>query len=208
MKIFKNIIFLAFMILLSACSDSIPSDTNTTINENLVDASIINNSAMNINDLTVNVHKNSFDITSKMFNDYNKTLVSLDKMNESFVNTLDKSLKLLNALAQPFKVADDYSSIFSVDNNYTAVSPAFVINATLTNKYFLLSSTTKFFLEGKTIKTYFNDPTSLANAWARVISSADVNKDLFLTLVEIDGSNISRQVSNAFIIEKEVLSAF
>ena len=212
MNIFKNLIFLVITILMIGCGDG--SDTSTTIStidstetSISIDAEIIKKTAMNINNLTVQVHENTFETTSKMYADINKTLQSFVKINDSVINTIDKNMQLLNALAKPFEIADSYSTIFSVNNDYTATTPAFVIQNAITKKYFLVSSESKFFIEGKTIKTYFFDATTLSSAWARVISITDKNKDLYLTILEIDTSNVVHKVSNAFIIKKDKLAS-
>jgi len=204
MILLKTIFFLSFILLFTACGTNSSQNTKVT----LVDATVVKQAVVNIDNLTVKVHKNTFDVTSKMYSDLNHTLNSYVKMDEAVTNTMDKQMNLLNALAQPFKFADSFKDIFTTNNNYTATTPAFVIKKALTNKYFLVSSDTKFFIKGQTIRTYFTDSTTLANAWKRVINNADKSKDLYLTLVEIDTSNTIHQVATIFVVKKEKLVSF
>ena len=189
------------------------NDSDTNISKDTtsvvpVDAEVVKQAVVTMDNLTVQVHKNTFDVTSKMYSELNRMLVSYVAMDKAVTDTMDEQMKLLNALAQPFKFADSFKDRFTTDENYTATAPAFVIKKALTHKYFLVSSKTKFFIEGQTIRSYFNDATTLTNAWQRVISNADKSKDLYLTLVEIDESNTMHQVATIFIVKKEKLSSF
>jgi hypothetical protein len=204
MNIFKYTTTLAFALFFISCQGN--NSTKETVSEaNTVDATEVKKAALDIDNLTVKVDQNTFETTTKMYNDLNKSLVAFEQINQSIANRMNEEMKLLTVLAKPFAFADNYSNLFSLNENYTATTPAFTINETLTNKYFLVSSTSKFFLEGRTIKTYFDDDTTLGTAWTRMISNADTSKDLYITIIELDSSNILNQVSNAFVIKKATL---
>jgi len=157
--------------------------------------------ALNVDNLTIQVHENTFYTTSKMYTELNKTLVAFDKMNESIIDTMDNNMKLVNTLARVFKISDSYSSIFAITSDYTATKPAFIIKQTLTKKYFLVSSESRFFVDSKTIKTYFFDSASLTNAWTRAISTSNKTKNLYLSLLEIDNNGNITKVTNSFLIK-------
>ncbi len=197
---------LSISIFFSGCSKDDNSDT-TSANEISVDAEIVKVSAMKINDLTLKVDQNTYDTTSKMYKDINKTLQAFDKMSQSVLNTLDNGMKLANTLAQPFKISDDYTTLFALENNYTATTPAFTMSLSANKTYFLLSSQTKFYVENKTIKTYFKDASTLSGGWTRAISMADKNKDLYLKIVEIFSDGTSKKVTNSFLIKSTELQA-
>jgi len=214
MILLKNIIILSsFILLFTACGGgNSTSSTQTekskkTTAATQIDSQVIKKASMSINNLTVGIHKNTFDVTNKMYTHLNNMLHSYTNVNKVVTDTMDEQMKLLKLLAQPFKIADGFKDRFDVTDNYTATTPAFVIKKQLTSKYFLVSSNTKFFIEGKTIKTYFNDSTTLTNGWKRVIKNADKSKDLYLTLVEIDNSNIMNQVATVFTIKKDKLNS-
>lgn len=202
----KITIFFLFVIILvlGGCSNN---DSNASTTSTEIDAEVIKISAIKINNLTLKVHENTFNTTTKMYNDINRTLIAFDRMSESILNTMDNGLKLINAYAQPFTIADSYSGIFTLNADYTATSPVFAMNISASGKYFLLSSETQLYNEKKTIKTYFTDGSSLTNAWVRSISMANQSKDLFLSLIEISTDGTSKKITNSFLIKSADLQA-
>lgn len=191
----------------SSSSDNNSTATTTTTssssssNSSLVDAEPIKKAIIQVDKLTVDVHKNSFDITTKLLNDVGSMLHSVAIINESVGNRLNLSMKLANTLAKPVGITETYKSLFSIKSDYNSSVPAFNITATLTNNYFLLSSETPFFLEKKTVKGYFKDASSLSDVWVKALADANKSKNLYFSIVEIDKNNITHKVSNALLIK-------
>jgi len=166
---------------------------------------IIKYATVKIDNLVVQVHQNTFANINKMYDNLNRMLHSFDAMNKRVLDTLDLSMKLVNTLAQPVAITSQYTNIFAISNTYTATSPAFVLKSTLKEKYFLVSSVTPFFIERRTIKSYFFDETTLTKSWSNAISSADKEKNLYLSVVEIDKDGVLHKVSNALCIKSAKL---
>lgn len=164
--------------------------------------------ALKIDNLVVKVHDNTFKTTSNFYTSTNKMLNDFTRMSESVTDRMNTEMNLLTTLAKPFKIDSNYSSIFSVIDDYTATKPAFVISKTLTNNYFLVSSDSKFYLQNKTIKTLFKDTNTLATAWSRAIINADKTKDLYLCLLELDSNGKVTQVTNSFLIKNATLKTY
>jgi len=201
-KSIYTILLVGNMVFFCACGgggDSTSSTTATT-NDNTNEVTILS-SAARIDNLTVGVHKNTFDTTSKYYTNFSK-------LSQAHSDRMDAEMKLLNTLAKPFDVAPAYETYFSKNSNYNATVPAIVINKALTNNYFLVSSSTHFYLEGKTIKTFFKDAAGLSKAWSRAISSADKTKDLYLSLVEVDLNARVTNVTNSLLIKSATLKSF
>jgi hypothetical protein len=198
MKMIKKSILFALVLAFGGCG-------NNSEDPIFVDAEVVKLSAMKINDLTIQTQKNTFETTNKLFNDIDNILASVDKVNQSVMDSLDLNMKLANTLAKPFKISDNYSTIFGVDNNYTSTIPPFVVKQPLVKKYFLLASQSKFFLDRKTIKIYFYDAASLTNGWIRVFNDANKDKDLYLCLSELDDNNTVTKITNSFMIPSATL---
>lgn len=194
----KELALIALFLMLAACSNV---DDNKASIDGLVEATSIAKAVVNMEKLTIDVQKSNYDTTAKLLGDVVKMLHSVDAMNESVINTIDLSMKLANTLAQPAGITENYKSIFTIENNYTSVLPAFAVKSTLTKNYFLLSSQTPFFLEKKTVKSYFTNSVGLAEVWVKALAVADKSKNLYLSIVEIDGENVTHKVSNAFLIK-------
>ncbi len=189
----KELVLIALLGTFAGCGGS--SD-----NSHLVDAEPIKKAVIQVDKLTVDVHKNSFDITTKLLNDVGSMLHSVAIINESVGNRLDLSMKLANTLAKPVGITETYKSLFGIAKDYNSTSPAFTVG-TLTNNYFLLSSVTPFFLEKKTVKGYFKDESSLSDVWVKALADANKSKNLYFSIVEIDKNNITHKVSNALLIK-------
>jgi hypothetical protein len=203
----KTFFFLFTLVFLSACGGGSSSTSSGDSSKASIDAQVIKKVAISIDNLSLNVHKNSFDVTTQMYKKLQTMLLSYDAMQEVVTKDLNEQMKFLNALAKPFKFADAFVNTFDVNNNYTANIPAFGIQKVLMDKYFLVSSQTRFFIEGQTIRTYFQDSVTLTNAWKRVIKNADKNKDLFLTLIAVDSSNKVQRVCTVFTVKKDKLAS-
>lgn len=208
----KELVLIALLGTFAGCGgssgDSSSSDTNTTAtttssssNSSLVDAESIKKAVIELDKLTLDVHKNSFDITTKLLNADDSMLHSVAIINESVGNRLDLSMKLVDSLAKPFGITEGYKSLFTVASSYSSTLPAFNMTGSLTKNYFLLSSETPFFLEKKTVKGYFKDTSSLSDVWVKALVDANKSKNLYFSIVEIDANNITHKVSNALLIK-------
>ena len=200
---FKELTLVILFVVFAGCnsSDNTPSNSNSVSSSSLVDAEPVVKAAAQIDKLTVDVHKNSYDTTTKLLTDVDRMLHSVVAMDENVTNTMIQSMQLANALAQPVKIAKNYQSLFAVTGSYNSTVPAFQIIGFLTKNYFLLSSETPLFLEKKTVKGYFNNAATLTKAWSNAIDAANKSKNLYLSIVEIDGQNIVHKVSSAFLIK-------
>jgi len=203
----KGLLSLTSLLLLIGCQGNNTSSTSQTltVDEN---EETITRAAANVDDLTIQVHDNTFATTSSMYESVDSMSEDFTRMSESVTERMTQEMKLLNTLAKPFSIDENYSAYFAVDNNYTATTPAFVILQTLPSQYFLVSSPTKFYTDGSTVKTLFNDATTLTNAWSRAITSADKNKDLFLSLLELDANATVKKITNSFLIKSATLQSF
>jgi hypothetical protein len=222
-KNIKSILFSLIVFTFSACgggsSDkTTSSSTQTVINTNeesnetqtVIDTNeeTILQAALQIDNLDVQVHNNTFATTSKMYTQVGSMLSDYARMNESVTERMNAEMKLLNTLSKAFAIDSAYSSIFGSTSDYTATTPAFVIKQALSKNYFLVSSQSKFYLEGKTVKTLFKDANSLSTAWVRAIQSADITKDLYLSLLELDSNGLTKRVTNSFIVKSETLKSY
>jgi len=209
-KDIKSVLLVFLLVFFSACqsSDSESATDSDVDNVSTTNDDTILRAAVNIDNEVVKVHDNTFKTTSDYYTSTGRMLSDFTRMSQSVTDRMSAEMELLNKLAQPFGIASDYTSFFSVNNKYTATTPAFVINKALTNNYFLVSSESKFYLQGKTIKTFFRDPTSLAKAWSRAIINANKTKDLYLCLLEIDSNGKVTQVTNSFLIKSATLETY
>ena len=197
----KELLLVSLFVVLTGCGSSNNNSSSSASSPSLVDAEPIKKVAIQVDKLTIDVHKNSYATTTKLLNDVEKMLHSVDSMNKRVINTIDLSMKLVNTLAKPVGITENYKSLFLFFLDYNSTIPAFNISGTLTKKYFLLSSVSPFFLEKKTRKGYFVDTSSLAAVWGKALETANRSKNLYFSIVEIDTNNTIHKVSNALVIK-------
>ncbi|MBL1244190.1 MAG: hypothetical protein COA39_007360 [Sulfurimonas sp.] len=200
LQFFIVIIFLLF----TACGNNSNNDTNSTGTND----ETLTRAAIKINDLTVKVHDTTFETTSGLYTKTDQLLSDFTRINQSVTDRMNAEMQLLTILAKPFEIKSNYTNSFSENNNFNATVPPFTINTPLTNNYFLVSSTSKFYLQGRTIKTFFIDSASLTVAWSKAIENANKNKDLYLSLLEIDTNGKVTQVTNSFLLNSETLKTY
>ncbi len=201
-----TILLLSNIVLFSACGSS--DDTPVAITTTQTDEDTILRAVVKIDDLTINVHTNTFTNTDKYYKVIDSLTSDYAKMSQAHTERMNAEMQLLNTLAQAFDIAPAYTTYFSKNSNYNATTPAIIINKILTNNYFLVSSPSHFYVEGKTIKTYFKDASSLSNAWSRAISNADKTKDLYLSVIGLDSNSKVTNVTNSLVIKSATLSQY
>ena len=202
-KSIHTILLIGNIVLFSACgsNNSDTTSVETPPIANSTNEETILNAAVKIDDLNIKVHTTTFDLTNKYYADFTK-------ISQAHADRMNAEMQLLNTLAKPFDIAATYTSYFSKNSDYNATTPAIIINKTLTNNYFLLSSSSHFYTEGQTVKTVFKDAESLSSAWSRAIANADKTKNLYLSLVEIDSDAKVTNVTNSLLIKSETLSYY
>ena len=196
----KELVLISLLVIFTGCGGSGDNTTSSSTSSSLVDAEPIKKAVIQVDKLTIDVQKETFDTTTKLLGDVSRMMGSFDKMNGQIIDTIDLSMKLANTLAQPVGITDNYKTFFAIASDYNSTSPAFNV-AGLTKNYFLLSSVTPFFLEKKTVKSYFTNSSSLADAWVKALAVADKSKNLYFSIVEIDTENVTHKVSNALLIK-------
>ncbi|MDQ7066715.1 MAG: hypothetical protein Q9M40_01225 [Sulfurimonas sp.] len=123
----------------------------------------------------------------------------VELMADKVTTTIELSETVVKSLAKDFSLNSAYATQFSINTAYDLNSPYFVINAATTKNFLLLSSSTRLFVPRKTVKTYFNDSTSLLLAWQRSLNSY-VSGHLYVNIYEIKADGTAQRVGNSFLI--------
>ena len=187
-------------IIFNSCGSSESTSPSTTVNPLLgLDTNITIDTTFALQTSSVNVYQGDVNLTTKIIQDVRSMTEKVELMADKATTTIELSETLVKNLAKDFSLNSAYSTEFSINTAYDLNSPYFIINAATTKNFLLLSSSTRLFVPRKTVKTYFNDSTSLLLAWQRSLNSY-VSGHLYVNIYEIKADGIAQRVGNSFLI--------
>jgi len=191
--------FSTFAILLTlfinGCGSSSQTETTPAITSCDTNASAILNAA------ALSVMRNSIETSTKIITDMNATLTKIDAMNERVLQTMELSAATAAKLANDFNMSAEGATLFEVNNSI----PGFAIKVPLSKNYILASSPNRFFPDSQTLKTLFNDPSSLTNALNRALNAADKKSNLYMTILQVETNGTITNLTNGLFISKSLL---
>lgn len=155
------------------------------------------NNSLALKATALKVSQNSLELSTKIINDMNKTLDKIDRMNQAVFDTMKLSSDTLEKIAEQFKMSDEGSQLFYVQDS----PPAFMIKQPLVKKYILVSSPNRFFPDASSVKTLFTDSSTLSSATQRALTQADPNKNLYMTIVQVESNGTLTNLTNGLLVK-------
>lgn len=155
------------------------------------------NNSLALKATALKVSQNSLELSTKIINDMNKTLDKIDRMNQAVFDTMKLSSDTLEKIAEQFKMSDEGSKLFYVQDS----PPAFMIKQPLVKKYILVSSPNRFFPDASSVKTLFTDSSTLSSATQRALTQADPNKNLYMTIVQVESNGTLTNLTNGLLVK-------
>lgn len=197
MKIFIPSLIVTSLLLVGCGggSDSSPAQQDTTTDNN---NSCALESALALKSSIVEVSQNTVTLSNKIIKDMNETLDNINKMNEAIYSTLEVASQTVKKMAEPLSITDNGKKLFTID---PSKNPAITINQVLTKKYILVSSPSRFFPDAQSVKTLFNDASTLTNALNKAFNGVDSSKSLYLTILELESDNKFTNLTNGILIK-------
>ena len=184
-------------LLLIGCGSS-KSDQKDSLTNKEGNFSCDLNSSLALKSSLIEVSQNTLNLSNKIINDMNVMLEKMDRMNDAIDNTMDISSQTLKKIAEPFNISDEGKNLFTIDNS---TSPYITIKKPLTKKYILVSSPNRFFPDTQSVKTLFNDGTTLSNALQKAFDEVDNSKNLYLTILQIESNTTLTNLTNGVLIK-------
>ncbi|MDF1879957.1 hypothetical protein JHD50_01355 [Sulfurimonas sp. MAG313] len=197
---------LAFIVLFSACSDDkedeSPTTTTTTTTSTVTDLTL-----ENATDLTFSVQKTiaavyttDYNLSKKLVNDLDNMKDKVESMSLAVTQSIENAEDVVSILAKTPTINAGYTSLFSVSSSYNSSTPAFAyLVSTSPKNFFLVSSKSRLFTEGNTIKTYFKNSAALLVAWKRSINNHS-SGHLYFNIYELKDSGVEQRVSSSMFI--------
>ncbi len=196
----KLLLIIAVIVAFSGCKEN----TKKTTPHLLCSSDDI----VQISQMTLNVQDNSLIATTDILNDVNRTLLSLQKMTDDINRTTTQTTNMIEkfaALGSPFHFISNTSIPFTLAAVPNATTPPFLIKEPLLHNYILLSSTSRLFPEGASVKTLFSDSITLANAWLRAVNSKPEGKNLYVTILQVEENATVTNLTNGLLIQNSQL---
>ena len=183
--VLAKLLTLSLVLIFSGCSNS-PEDEA----EPRTDVFSFIDFGLTLQDTLLGSYKSDLNLTSVLLEDSYKVMESVEEMGESVATSRELSAEFINLLAKGQTFNSGYSDIFSLNSSYGADTSYFSIdNVSNDTNYLLVSSSTRLFVQGTTIKTLFNDESSLDAAWQRSLDNHQ-SGNMYLNIyeVKIDGT--------------------
>jgi len=185
---------LLLSLFILGCNKSNKSEDNAT-------AVCDTNSSLALKATTLKVSQNTLDVSTDIINDMNATLKKIDRMNEAIYETMKLSAQTLEKIAEPFQMSNEGSQLFYVDST----PPIFMIKQPLLKNYILVSSPSRFFPDFASVKTLFNNPITLSSAITRAYTQAEPNKNLYITILQVESNATLTNLTNGMLIKSSQL---
>ncbi len=193
MKAFIPSLIVTSLLLISCGSNN--SDPSTS-KEEAFSCTLENSLALKSS--TVAVSQNSINLSTKIIQDMNRTMDDINRMNEAVYTTMNISAQTLQKLAEPLKVSADGQNLFVID---PSKDPCIKIKDSLSKKYILVSSPSRFFPYIQSVKTLFKDADTLTSALDKAFDGVDSSKNLYLTILELESDNTFTNLTNGILIK-------
>ena len=194
MKAFIPSLIITSLLLISCGSNN--SDSSTTKEEGF---SCALENSLALKSLDVKVSQNSLNLSTKIIRDMNKTLDNINRMNEAVYATMNSSAQTLQKIAEPLELSADAQKLFIID---ASKDPCIKIKDSLTKKYILVSSPSRFFPDTQSVKTLFKDADTLTNALNKAFDGVDSSKNLYLTIIQLEDDNVTfTNLTNGILIK-------
>lgn len=191
------------LFLLSSCGSS-GSANNTTPTDLINDD--VTYMTFNLQIPAVKVYEGDSNLSIKLVDNMNLIKDKVETMADKATRTIELSNDLVQLLVKETVINSSYTSTFSTNTAYDLNTPFFAISLASTKHFFLVSSSSRLFVEKSTIKTYFNNSTSLLTAWQRSIENY-TSGHLYFNIYELQDDGTQVRVSNSmFIPETKVLN--
>lgn len=196
MKTFIPSLIITSLLLVGCGSSNNNSDNSSAKQDKNLSCALENSLALKSS--IVEVSQNTINLSNKIIKDMNGTLDNINRMNEAIYNTLEISSQTVKKLAEPLSITDNGKKLFTID---ASKNPSITLNQVLTKKYILVSSPNRFFPDTQSVKTLFNDATTLTNALNKAFYGVDSSKNLYLTILEIESDNTFTNLTNGILIK-------
>ena len=176
----------------------VSSDDKSQTTEGTKFSCDVNNSLI-LKSSAVGVSQNTVALSSKILNDMNGMLDKINRMNDAIYDTTEIASRTVQKIAEPLSISAEGEKIFTIDVNS---EPYISIKKPLTKKYILVSSPNRFFPDTQSVKTLFNNGTTLTNALTKAFDNAGDTKNLYLTILELESDKSLTNLTNGILIKR------
>ncbi len=198
-----KLLALALAFILSGCSNS-PDDEPSS----KFDVYTFIDFGLTLQETLLGTYESDLMITGALVEDTYKVMDSVEQMADRVTTSRELSAEFINLLAKGQTFNEDYSSIFSTNSNYETTNTSyFTMNAFDDEKsYMLVSSSTRLFVPGTTIKTLFTDNSSLNSAWQRSLDNHQ-SGNMYLNIYEVKADGTVQRAGTPALIPSETVTS-
>jgi len=194
---------LGLVFIFSGCSNSPEDEPSSQLRVyTFIDFSLT------LHDTLIQTYQSDTDLTTALMQETYHMMESFEQMADSVTTSNALTAEFINMLTKEQTFNEGYNTLFTVNPTYGFSSSYFTMTSFDVNKnYMLVSSSTRLFVPETTIKTLFNDNSSLNAAWQRSIDSHTAG-NMYLNIYEIEEDGTTQRAGTAAIIPATVLATY
>ncbi len=163
---------------------------------------------LTLQDTLLDAYKSDLNLSTDLLEDSYLMMERVESMADRITTSERLAAEFITLLTKEHTFNHAYSGIFSLNPNYDANTSFFTMNSLNPSKiYMLVSSSTRLFVPETTIKTLFNDNSSLNAAWQRTVSH-HLSGNIYLNIYEIEADGTVQRTGTPAVIPASVIAAF
>ena len=199
-----KLLALGLVFVLSGCSNSPEDEPSSQLRVyTFIDF------GLTLQDTLIRAYQGYLDLTTVLTEDGYRMTGSFEQVADRVTTSNALTVEFINMLTREQTFNEGYNTVFSVNSTYdTTGASYFTMTSFDANKnYMLVSSSTRLFVPETTIKTLFNDNSSLSIAWQRSVNN-HVSGNMYLNIYEIETDGTIMRAGTAAVIPATVLATY
>lgn len=203
-QVVRKLLILGLIFLFSGCSNSPEDEPSLQLRGyTFIDF------GLTLQDTLLQAYQSDLNLTRVLVEDTYRIMESFEEMTDRVTTSNALTVEFINILTKDQRFKEGYNAVFSINSAYDLTGGAYFTMTSLdVNKtYMLVSSSTRLFVPETTIKTLFNDNSSLNAAWQRSIDNHP-SGNMYLNIYEIESNGTVQRAGIAAVIPATVLATY
>ena len=202
-SVVTKLLVLGLVFIFSGCSNSPEDEPSSQLRVyTFIDF------GLTLQDTIIQAYQSDLNLTTVLIQDTYRIMDSFEQMADRVTTSNTLTVEFINMLTKEQTFNEEYNTVFSTTPTYDANIPYFTMTSFDADKtYMLVSSSTRLFVPETTIKTLFNDNSSLSVAWQRSVDN-HISGNMYLNIYEIETDGTVVRAGTAAIIPATVLATY
>ncbi len=202
-SVITKILVLGLIFIFSGCSNSPEDEPSSQLRVyTFIDF------GLTLQDTLVRTYQSDIDLITSPLQDTYHVIGSFEQIADHVTTSNALTAEFINILTKKPTLNEGYNTVFTINSSYGINTSIFTMTSFDVNKnYMLISSSTRLFVPETTIKTLFNNNSSLNAAWKRSIDNHQ-SGNMYLNIYEIGIDGTTHRAGSVAVVPATVLAAY